>query len=232
MNALVTGASRGIGRAIALRLAHDGFDVVAVARNEGDLRALSAEISSAGGRCRSIALDVADGKRVAELLNGIDVDVLINNAGVGVLRPFAELAPDEWQRMIDVNVNALYHVTRALLPAMIAKHHGHVCTIGSIGGRSAFVGGTCYGATKAFVNSWAESLMLEVREHGIKVSVVMPGAVATEFNDHAVSDADRWKLVPEDVADAVAKVLATPPNTLIHRLEVRTLTVPAKGRPG
>jgi 3-oxoacyl-[acyl-carrier protein] reductase len=228
--ALVTGASRGIGRAIARRLARQGCEVVAVARHLGELEELRGEIESTGGRCRPMVLDVADVRSVESSLRDMEVDVLVNNAGVGVLKPFVELAPEEWQRMIDVNVNALFHVTRAVLPGMMSRGHGHVCTVGSIGGRSAFVGGTCYGATKAFVTSWAESLMLEVRERGVKVSVVMPGSVATEFNDHTVTEADRWKLAAEDVADAVAYVVSTPASVLVHRVEVRTLTSPPKRR--
>jgi len=194
--ALVTGASRGIGRAIAERLARDGFDVVAAARSRTELDAVCAGIVAAGGRCQPLVLDVSDAQAV------------------------------EWQRTIDVNVNALYHVTRALLPAMIARKSGHVCTIGSIAGRGAFVGGSCYAATKAFVTSWSESLMLEVREHGVKVSVVMPGSVTTHFNDHIPSEDDAWKLSAADVADTVSYVVGTPPNVLVHRAEVRTLTVP------
>ena len=226
---LVTGASRGIGRAIALRFARDGHTVVAVARTQAELDVLGADIRTAGGTCRPIALDVADGAAVAAALGELDVDVLVNNAGVGVLKPFVELTVEEWQRMLDVNVNALFHVTRAVLPGMFRRKVGHVCTIGSIAGRSVFAGGTCYGGTKAFVTTWAENLMLEVRDHGVKVSVIMPGAVATEFNGNQVSDKDAWKLMPEEVADAVAQVVLTPPHVLIHRLEVRTLTVAAKG---
>jgi NADP-dependent 3-hydroxy acid dehydrogenase YdfG len=225
---LITGASRGIGRAIALRFAREGWAVIAVARKQGELDALAKEI---GASCRTIALDVADPAAVAAQLNGIQVDALINNAGVGVLKPFVELTAEEWHRMLDVNVNSLFHVTRAVLPGMFAQKSGHVCTIGSIGGRSVFAGGTCYGATKAFVTSWAENLMIEVREHGVKVSVVMPGAVATEFNGNAPGEADAWKLMPDDVADAVAQVVLTPPNVLVHRLEVRTLTVPSRKHP-
>ena len=229
---LVTGASRGIGRAIALRFARERWEVVAVARKQMELDAVRVEIEAAGGRARTIALDVADAAAVARQLEGIQVDVLVNNAGVGVLKPFVELSAVEWQRMMDVNVNALFHVTRAVLPGMFARRSGHVCTIGSIGGRSVFTGGSCYGATKAFVSSWAENLMIEVRDHGVKVSVVMPGAVATEFNGNEVGAKDAWKLMPGDVADAVAQVVLTPPNVLVHRLEVRTLSVPAKRHPG
>ena len=226
--AVVTGASRGIGRAVALRLARDGYDIVAVARDAAQLDALVTDVRATGRGCRALALDVTDGARVAESLGEIDADVLVNNAGIGIIKPFTELGADEWRRMIDVNVNALYHVTHVLLPAMIARGSGHVCTIGSISGRSAFAGGSCYAATKAFVTAWAESLMLEVRERGVKVSVVMPGAVATEFGGKSPGDADRWKLSAEDVAETVAHVVGTPPAVLLHRVEVRTLHAPPK----
>jgi short-subunit dehydrogenase len=224
--ALVTGASRGIGRAIALRLATDGYDIVAVARSQAELDALCAEVAGAGGKCRAIALDVTDAAAVPRALKGLDVDVLVNNAGVGIIKPFVETSLGEWNTMMDVNVNALYHVTHALLPKMLERGSGHVCTIGSISGRSAYVGGAAYSGTKAFVTAWAESLMLEVRGRGVKVSVVAPGGVATEFSGHTVSEADSWKLTPEDVASAVSQVIATSADVLIHRLEVRTLTPP------
>src|SRR5258705_2124006 len=226
---LVTGASRGIGRAIALRFARDGWSVVGVARKQSELDAVGAEVRALGASYRAIALDVADGAAVATALRDVDVDVLVNNAGVGILKPFVDLTAEEWHQMVDVNVNALFHVTRAVLPGMMARNSGHVCTIGSIGGRSGFAGGTCDGATKGFVTAWAENLMIEVRERGVKVSVVMPGAVATEVSGHAVREQDEWKLKPDEVAEAVARVVLTPPNVLIHRLEVRTLTVPASG---
>ena len=227
--ALVTGASRGIGRAIAERLAREGYEVIAAARSRAELDEVVAAIVAEGGRARAVVLDVGDPQAVAAALIGADVDVLVNNAGIGILKPFMQLTAADWQRTLDVNVNALYHVTRAVLPGMIERGNGHVCTIGSIAGRGAFVGGACYAASKAFVTAWSESLMLEVREHGVKVSVVMPGSVTTHFGDHVPSDADAWKLSASDVADAVAYVVSTPPNVLVHRAEVRTLTVP-KGR--
>ena len=220
--ALVTGASRGIGRAIARRLA-DTHDIVAVARSADELAALAREIVAAGGQCRALPLDVSDGDAVRSALDGLAVDVLVNNAGVGVLKPFLELSPDEWRRMVDVNFNALYHVTRAVLPGMVARESGHVVIIGSIAGRSAFVGGSCYAATKHAVMGFAESLMLEVRDAGVKVSVVSPGSVATDFSPPKARDV-AWQLLPEDVAESVAHLVATPPGVLVHRLEVRALS--------
>lgn len=222
--AVVTGASRGIGRAIALRLAGD-FEVVAAARSEDELESLAQEIESLGGRCRPRAVDLTDPTAIHRALGDVDAQVLVNNAGVGMLKPFMELTRDEWIRMVSLNFTALYDVTRAVAPAMIARKSGHVVIVGSISGRSAFVGGTCYAATKAAANSFAESLMLELRDSGVKVSIVNPGSVATHFSERA--DAS-WMLAPEDVANTVAAVVATPPTVLVHRVEVRTLTVPKK----
>ena len=218
--ALVTGASRGIGRAIALRLA-PSHDIVAVARSAAELAGVAAEVEARGGRCRTIVLDVTDAAAVRERLAGVEVDVLVNNAGVGVMRPLLELEPTEWQRMIDVNVNALYHVTRAVLPGMVARGRGHVVTIGSLAGRGSFAGGTAYTGTKHFVIGFSESLMLEVREQGVKVSVVMPGSVDTGFGRGGDKS---WALAAEDVAEAVAHVVDTPPNVLVSRVELRPRT--------
>ncbi len=220
--AVVTGASKGIGRAIALRLAAS-YDIVAAARSREELERLRGEINGAGGRCTPVVVDLRDPCAAYEAFVGIEADVLINNAGVGVLRPFVELQPEDWHTMVDVNINALYHVTRALLPGMLDRRRGHVVVIGSISARGAFVGGSCYAATKAFVQAFTESLMLEVRDRDVKVSVVNPGSVATGF----FNEPKAWMLQPEDVADTVAWVLSTPQRSLVHRVEVRA-TSPRK----
>jgi 3-oxoacyl-[acyl-carrier protein] reductase len=222
--AVVTGASRGIGRATALRLAAD-YEIVAIARSDDALESLAQEIEASGGLCRPRVVDVTEPAAVRAALAGIDAQVLVNNAGVGTTKPFVELTRDEWMRMVDVNLNALFDVTQALVGPMIERRSGHIVFIGSISGRSAYPGGTCYAATKHAVMGLSESLMLELREFGVKVSIVNPGSVATNFS--ARSDAS-WMLAAEDVANAVADVLNTPPNVLIHRVEVRTLTVPKK----
>jgi 3-oxoacyl-[acyl-carrier protein] reductase len=223
--AVVTGASRGIGRATALRLSNE-YEIVAVARSADALESLAREIGASGGSCRPIAVDITKPDAVSTALRGIDAQVLVNNAGIGVMKPFMELTRDEWARTVDTNFNALFDVTRAIVPAMIAKRSGHVVMIGSISGRSAYVGGTCYAATKHAVMGFSESLMLELREHGIKVSVVNPGSVDTDFSSGGGDGS--WKLTAEDVAESVAFVIETPPGVLLHRVEVRTLTVPKK----
>jgi NADP-dependent 3-hydroxy acid dehydrogenase YdfG len=217
MRALITGASRGIGRAIALRLCTD-YEIIAAARSKDRLNDLAREIEQRGGRCTNVVVDLVQPSSIAVAFKGIEADVLVNNAGTGPMKPMLDLTPEEWHRMVDVNFNALYHVTRAILPGMLERRSGHVLMIGSISGRSAFVGGTCYAATKHAVAAFTECLMLEVRDQGVKVSVVNPGSVATSFSARA--DAS-WMLKPEDVAESVAHVLSTPPNVLVHSLEVR-----------
>ena len=233
--ALVTGASRGIGRAIARRLAAT-HDILAAARSPSALATLAREIGDAGGRCEPLLMDVADPASVAGALRGREADVLVNNAGVGTLRPLLELTPEEWHTMMDVNLNALYHVTRAVLPGMVERGRGHVVIVGSIAGRSAFVGGAGYAATKHAAMGFAESLMLEVRDAGVKVSIVNPGSVATDFSAapgerKRASDPQKGQLLADDVAAAVAAVIATPPEVLLHRVEVRILS-PKRPRGG
>lgn len=217
--AVVTGASRGIGRAIALRLSST-HDILALARTASALEELARDVRTGGGECRTAAVDVADPDAVARALKGVDAQVLVNNAGVGPIKPMLELTPAEWHAIMDVNVNALYHVTRAVLPRMIARKHGHVVVIGSIAGRSGFVGGTAYAASKHAAMAFAECLMLEVRDHGVKVSIVNPGSVATDFSHR--SDPG-WMLSAAEVAESVAHVIDTPPDVLVHRLEIRAL---------
>jgi 3-oxoacyl-[acyl-carrier protein] reductase len=218
--AVVTGASRGIGRAIALRLART-YDILAIARTKTALEDLAAEARRLGGACKVAAIDLRDPQSVSAALEGVAAQVLVNNAGLGPIKPLMELTPDEWRTMVDVNFNALYYVTRALLPAMIARQSGHVVVIGSIAGRSAMVGGTCYAGTKHAAMAFAECLMLEVRQHGVKVSIVNPGSVATEFSHRTDSS---WMLSAEEVAESVARVVDTPPDVLVHRLEIRALS--------
>jgi 3-oxoacyl-[acyl-carrier protein] reductase len=219
--ALVTGASRGIGHAIARRLAEQ-HDLVLVARSEDELESVAAECRAAGASVRVIAADITNFLDIARLLTGLRVDVLVNNAGVASLKPFLEMTSEEWHRMVDVNVNALYHVTRAVLPGMVERGRGHVCVIGSMAGRNTFANGTAYAGTKHFVMGFCESLLMEVREKGVGVSVIMPGSVETALFPEGTDTS--WMLEPSDVAEAVAYVVSTPPHVLVDRLEVRPIS--------
>jgi 3-oxoacyl-[acyl-carrier protein] reductase len=224
--AVVTGASRGIGRAIALRLS-ETHDVVAIARDAATLAELAKEITARGGVCSVESIDLADASAIERQLDGVEADVLVNNAGVITKKPILRLTPDEWQEMMDVNVSALYHLTRRFLPGMIERRHGHIINIASIAGRSAFPNGTGYVATKHAVLGFSESLMLEVRDKGVKVSVVMPGSVATDMKVSDSTDPS-WMLKPEDVANVVAQILSMPHHALTYQVEVRASN-PKKG---
>ncbi|HMS02598.1 MAG TPA: SDR family NAD(P)-dependent oxidoreductase, partial [Gemmatimonadaceae bacterium] len=216
-----TGASRGIGRAIAVALAPT-HDLLLTARDTSALAEVAVEATAAGARCRTLPLDLLDPAQIAAMLDGLAPDVLINNAGLAVMKPFLQLTPEEWNAQVEVNVNALYHVTRAVLPAMVARGSGHVITIGSLAGRNTFVGGSCYAGTKHFVMGFSESLMLEVRDAGVKVSVVMPGSVDTDLFPEGTDRS--WMLEPRDVAEVVAHMVHTPAHALQGRVEVRPLS--------
>lgn len=221
--ALVTGASRGIGRAIAERLA-ERYEIIAVARSAKALEIVARGIESRGGRCRPIALDVSDHAAVSSALASLEVDVLVNNAGLGIMKPIAEMSVDEWRGQVSVNLDGMFYVTRAVLPGMIARQRGSVVNIGSLAGRNSFVGGACYSATKHAVIGFSESLMLEVRDAGVRVTVIMPGSVDTEFGGHAAGHAP-WKLTPGDVAESVWYVVSQPERALVSRVEMRPARV-------
>ncbi|MBC7841378.1 MAG: SDR family NAD(P)-dependent oxidoreductase [Gemmatimonadaceae bacterium] len=226
--ALVTGASRGIGRAIALGLAPT-HDLSLTARSTEALANVARDATALGAIVRAIPCDIADPAAVSAALDGVVCDVLVNNAGVASMKPFLALSPADWTAMIDVNVHALYHVTRAVLPGMVERQRGHVITIGSTAGRNTFVGGTCYAGTKHFVMGFSESLMLEVRDAGVKVSVVMPGSIETGLFPPGTDTS--WMCTPEDVAGAVRQMVETPPHTLQFIVEVRPLS-PKRRRDG
>lgn len=221
--ALVTGASRGIGRATALRLSA-AYDIIAVARSAAELASLKSEIEIGGGVCRTITLDIADEKAVGTALRGLTVDVLVNNAGVATMKPFVELTSAEWHRMVDVNFNSLYYVTHALIGGMVERKRGFVVTIGSLAGRNSFVGGSCYAATKHAVNGFSECLMLEVRDANVRVAVVMPGSVYTSLTP-STGDAS-WKLTSNQIADAVWYLVSQPDSALVSRIEIRPAKAP------
>jgi NAD(P)-dependent dehydrogenase (short-subunit alcohol dehydrogenase family) len=185
--AVVTGASRGIGRAVALRLAGD-FEIVAVARSDDELESLAQEIESRGGACRPRVVDLTDPTAIHAALADIDAQVLVSNAGVGALKPFMELTRDEWTKMVNLNFTALFDVTRAVAPSMIARSHGKIINIGSMWGRAGVARYTAYCVTKAGVEALTRCLAVEWARHGIRVNCLAPGYVDTDFNRETFAD--------------------------------------------
>jgi len=200
----------------------ESHDLILVARDAEKLEIAAEEGRKQGAQVATVAVDVSDFLAVATALTGLHVDVLVNNAGTATMRPFLDMTAAEWHQMVDVNVNALYHVTRAVLPGMVQRGRGHVCTIGSTAGRNTFVGGTAYTGTKHFVMGFTECLMLEVRDAGVGVSVIMPGSVDTDLFPPGTNTS--WMLEAANVAEAVAFAVSAPPHMLVHRLEVRPLS--------
>lgn len=217
--ALVTGASRGIGYAIAEALAAAGASVALAARGEAELREAADRI---GGQARPYAADVrsaGDCERLVEhtIADFGRLDILINNAGVGIFRRIADMTVEEWDTVLGTNLDSLFYMTHAALPAL-SRDGGWIINIGSLAGKNAFPEGAAYNASKFGLIGFSEALMQEVRHDGVRVSYVMPGSVATEGFRGGIAD---WKVQPEDIAQIVLDLLGMPDRTLPSRVEVR-----------
>lgn len=223
--ALISGASAGIGAACARELHALGASLVLCARRRGPLESLAAEL----GNAQAIVLDVCDNAAVERELSGLEIDVLVNNAGLALgVDKLSVGAPPEWKRVIDTNVLGVLQVTRAVLPGMLARRRGDVVMIGSVAGRQVYPGGGVYCATKHAVRALYEALRLEHVGSGVRFSTIDPGMVTnTEFSQVRLrGDAERVRAVyqgvdplqPEDVAQALAWVLTRPPHVNVGEL--------------
>ena len=230
--AVVTGATRGIGRAIAEALAAHGVNVVIAARHEQDCRRIADEITShGGGQVIGVAADVRRNDDCARIIKTAadqfgGVQILINNAGIGGFSPVDKMDVDHWDRVISTNLNSLFYCTHAALPHL-KKQGGWIINIGSLAGKNAFPGGAAYNASKFGLIGFSEAVMQEVRHDDIRVSYIMPGSVATDFEGSSSWAAD-WMIQPQDIAQIVIDLLETPARTLPSRVEVRPSKPPRK----
>ena len=213
-NALITGAGKGIGKAIALALAAEGTNVILLARTEADIEALAAEIKTHNVKALAVTADVADiasvNKAVAQALNEFgSVDILINNAGVGKFGKFLDLSPEEFEQIIKINLFGTYYATRAVLPGMIGQQSGDIINISSTAGLKGAAATSAYSASKFAVMGLTESLMQEVRKHNIRVTALTPSTVATDMaKDLNLTDGNPDKVMqPEDVAELIVAQL-------------------------
>jgi 3-oxoacyl-[acyl-carrier protein] reductase len=223
--ALVTGAGRGIGRSVALALAREGVAVTGVARTAADLDSLVGEIEADGGRGLAFAGDVRDPTvpeaavtATVERFGGLQI--LVNNAGVGVFANVADTTDEDWDRVIGTNLTAVFRLTRAALPHL-AHRGGHVFMISSLAGVNPIAGMAAYCASKAALDHFAASLMLEVRHKGIKVTTLAPGSVDTSFSGAPRAADTSWMLNGDDLARAVVDLLRTRDGAHISRVELR-----------
>ena len=226
--AVVTGGSRGIGLAISRMLAHAGAADVVAARRQRDVERVASEL---GPRVLGVTCDVRRfedcDRLVARTVETFGrLDILINNAGLGVFAPVEAMSLEDWHRQIETNLDGVYYCCRAALPH-IKKVRGWIINIGSLAGKNPFAGGAAYNATKFGLLGFSEALMLEVRHDGVRVSCVMPGSVATEFSGDAAAGGE-WKLHAEDVAQVVRDLLAFPGRALPSRIEIRPARPPKK----
>ncbi len=225
--AVVTGGTKGIGRAIAEALLNAGAQVVVGARTEGDVRGVEADW---GERVRGLVCDVRDPEQCARLVGtAVDwfegLDILVNNAGVGVFRSVEELTVEQWDQVLETNLSGIFYCSRLAIPHLRRAGGGWIINIGSLAGKNAFPGGAAYNASKFGLIGFSEALMQEVRQDGIRVSYIMPGSVSTSGFGSGEGD---WKIQPEDLGQIVLDLLATPARTLPSRIEVRPSRPPKK----
>lgn len=209
-NALVTGAGKGIGKAVAIALAKEGVNVILVARTQSDLDQVAKEVKTFGVKTLALTADVAD---INSVNNAVEkalavfktIDILINNAGIAAFGKFLELEPAAWERIIQVNLMGTYYVTRAVLPNMIERQTGDIINISSTAGLSGNALTSAYSASKFAVLGLTESLMQEVRKHNIRVTALIPSTVATDMaKDLKLTDGNPDKVMQsEDMAELI-----------------------------
>lgn len=231
--AVVTGAGHGVGEAIARRLASMGAHVVLAARGADSLNQVRDRIIQAGGAASVLPCDLRDAAAVAELGKAIArehrrCDILVNNAGIGLDgKPLHEITPEEWDLLFDTNLRGPYLMIRALAPLMIAAGAGHIVNISSLAGRNPLPNGAAYAATKWGLNGLTYSVAEELRRYKIRVSVIAPGSINTDFTDHAGQGKDpNKKLQPDDVASVVATLVTQPPQSFISEVLMRPTQKP------
>jgi 3-oxoacyl-[acyl-carrier protein] reductase len=225
---IITGAGKGIGRSIALKLAEEGHDTVILSRTESDLKAVRKEIERYGTSCLYFIGDVAEENFAVGTIKSVlerfgKIDHLINNAGFGIFKKLIDTTLGEFQMQVNTNLFGVYNFCKAVLPSMIERKSGSIINISSLAGKNFFAGGTMYTATKHALMGFSKSLLMEVREYNIRVAVVCPGSVDTAFGSHSeMSPVSKSNiLLPEDVADTVAAIIKLPERALISEVELR-----------
>jgi NADP-dependent 3-hydroxy acid dehydrogenase YdfG len=222
--AVITGAGRGIGRAIARAFAAEGATVVLAARSRADLAAVAAEVREAGGRALAIPTDVTQDTAVEALVEQAvtetqRIDILVTSAGLAAFGPVADTKPADWDAMLSLNLRAAMMCCRAVLPTMIRQRSGTILNLSSIASRRALPGSAVYTATKAGLDAFSRVLAEELRPHGVRVGVLVPGAVDTPIWDAMGSTPPRDKMLrPEDVARAALLMATLPPHAALEEL--------------
>ena len=225
--AWITGGSRGIGYGTAEKLLENGYNVVITGRNQEYLDQAQLQLSSKYDPDAVLALqsDVRDfsaQQKIAETI--IDkygsIDVLVANAGIGHFANIEDLTIEQWNQTIDINLTGVFYTVKAALPAL-KKSKGYIFTISSLAGTNFFENGTAYNASKFGLTGFTQALMLDLRQHDVKTTTIMPGSVATYFNGHTPNETDAWKIQKEDIGQMIIDLLKMHPRVLPSKIEVR-----------
>ncbi|QRR03861.1 SDR family oxidoreductase [Dyadobacter sandarakinus] len=230
--ALITGGSKGIGYGIAEVLISEGIKVAVTSRSKQNAEEAAARLNQIReGYALGIESDVRSFESQQLAVQTViehwgQLDYFIANAGVGHFAPIQELTPEQWRETIDINLTGVFFSAKASVDAL-TETKGYFITISSLAGTNFFEKGTAYNASKFGVVGFSQAMMMDVRNAGIKVTTIMPGSVATEFNNHAPSEKDAWKIQPEDIGRIVSDLIKLPARTLPSKIEVRP-TMPSK----
>jgi NAD(P)-dependent dehydrogenase (short-subunit alcohol dehydrogenase family) len=229
--AYITGGSKGIGLGIAKILLDTGLRVVITSRSISAAKQAADSLSKDSSRILALESDVsslaAEIKAIKETIEHFgQLDVIIANAGVGHFANIETLTEKEWKETIDTNLTGVFNSVKASIDAL-KKSKGYIITIASLAGTNFFENGAAYNASKFGLVGFTQAIMLDLRKLGIKVTTIMPGSVATHFNNHIPGDADAWKIQPEDIGQMVVDLLKMNPRTLPSKLEVRP-SIPGK----
>lgn len=231
--ALITGGSKGIGYGVADALLTVGMNVAITSRSEDSAIEAAKKLSGPGrGKVLGLVADVRDYESQQDAVRVVlerfgHLDVVVANAGIGHFGAIEELSVDKWQQTIDTNLTGVFYSIKAAVGAL-KESQGYVITISSLAGTNFFEGGAAYNASKFGVTGMTQAIMLDLRKYGIKVSTIMPGSVATHFNDHEPSDKDSWKIQKEDIGQLVVDMLKMNPRTLPSKIELRPSQPPQK----
>ncbi|MFT5834536.1 MAG: 3-oxoacyl-[acyl-carrier protein] reductase [Cognaticolwellia sp.] len=224
--ALITGGTKGIGYGIAEAMLNEEMNVVITGRNQATVdEAVNALAKIGKGQILGVASDVRDlASQESSVTQTVEkfgsLDVLIANAGVGHFASIENLTSEQWQQTIDINLTGVFNSIKAALePLKTSK--GYFISIASLAGTNFFAYGAAYNASKFGLVGFTQAVMLDLRKHGIKTTTIMPGSVATHFNNHVPNDADAWKIQPEDLGQMVIDLLKMNPRTLPSKIEVR-----------
>jgi 3-oxoacyl-[acyl-carrier protein] reductase len=229
--AVVTGAGRGIGAAIARELAILGATAILCGRNRANLESTAETITRSGGKAEILVCDVTDLQSVEHAARQIEstfarVDIFVNNAGVGGFGgPLHQLAPESWEQILNTNLRGVYYIVRAFAPIMIRGRSGHIINISSLAGKNALPNGAAYAASKWGLNGLSYSLAEELRGYNIRVSVICPGSTHTELSPHAGKDPSKM-LQPEDVAHVVAMLATQSKQSFVSEISMRPTQKP------